>query len=154
MDDAVAGNEDGNGVLLNSCCDVAHSLRLSDALCHLLVSYGGTERNLPELVPHFQLKVGAFEVEWHRMVQAFEDDLLYGLCHGVALRRGRVFAPPHRQFMDRLQTVIVEKLQVAYAIPRACHDDAAERTLGKSELNFVAYCHVEFMFSANVIISP
>ncbi len=139
VDDAVAGHQHRHRILGDGRSHSAHGLRFTDALRNLLIGGRLTEGNLHHLMPHAELEVGAVEVELYGVVVALEDDALHGLRHGVALRRRGVLAPARCQFMDGLEAVVVEKLQVAYAVPRARDDNLAEGRLAEAEFNFIAH---------------
>ena len=66
------------------------------------------------------------QVELDRMVVILEDDTFYSLRHGVALCCRGVLPPALGQFVDGLQTVEVEKLQIADAVPCAGDNDLAK----------------------------
>ena len=103
---AVARYEHGHGVLRYRRGHGSHGLGLANPLCHFLVAHRGAERNLAQFGPHLQLKLGAFHVKVHGVVQSFEDDALNRVGHDVALRGGRVLSPSFCQFMDGLQPVV------------------------------------------------
>jgi hypothetical protein len=91
-DDAMAWNDDGDGVGPVRKADRAGSLGLSDTPGKLAVAYGFAVRNLLQVPPDEQLKLGAFENQGEIEVSQLSIKVRLQLANCIFERR-LVFSP-------------------------------------------------------------
>lgn len=90
-DNAMARNDDGDGILAVGEADRTGCVRFADAAREFAVGNGFTEGDELKILPNFELKFGAVEGEWEIELFQFASKVGFELAHRFLEGRGGLF---------------------------------------------------------------